>query len=245
MKNIFLLPTDKPSILYGLPGDYFATTSRPLLPISINRNLKNWNIYITSDEKIKDCWVLNTHFNEVYFCKGFYGIQPMIKKIVLTTDENLVNDNVQAIDNEFLGWFIKNPSCEYVDFIKLRKEKGYNFLGYEIIFPKEEWISPMRPFKVKEEPKQKDCCTPYGQIKRYKNCVGCDKKPKQETLEEAAERINYFVLNGRTPFNNGFKEGAKWKVKILEKDIQRIISNNDAQTATKEILNLFKICGNK
>lgn len=33
---------------------------------------------------------------------------------------------------------------------------------------------------------------------------------KQETLEEASERINYFVLNGRTPFNNGFKEGAKW-----------------------------------
>jgi hypothetical protein len=34
---------------------------------------------------------------------------------------------------------------------------------------------------------------------------------KQETLEEAGERINYFVLNGRTPFNNGFKEGAKWQ----------------------------------
>jgi hypothetical protein len=34
---------------------------------------------------------------------------------------------------------------------------------------------------------------------------------EQETLEEAAERLNYFVLNGRTPFNNGFKEGAKWQ----------------------------------
>ena len=33
----------------------------------------------------------------------------------------------------------------------------------------------------------------------------------KETLEEAAERLNYFVLNGRTPFNNGFKEGAKWQ----------------------------------
>jgi hypothetical protein len=34
---------------------------------------------------------------------------------------------------------------------------------------------------------------------------------RKETLEEAAERLNYFVLNGRTPFNNGFKEGAKWQ----------------------------------
>jgi molecular chaperone GrpE (heat shock protein) len=38
-----------------------------------------------------------------------------------------------------------------------------------------------------EEPKQESCCTPIGQIKRYKDCIGCDRKPKQETLEEAAE----------------------------------------------------------
>ncbi len=57
--------------------------------------------------------------------------------------------------------------------------------------------------------KQENCCTPTGQIKRYKDCIGCDKKPKQEmagkafyesadkvivvkrqeTLEEVAERI--------------------------------------------------------
>jgi hypothetical protein len=32
--------------------------------------------------------------------------------------------------------------------------------------------------------KQENCCTPEGQIKRYKDCIGCDKKPKHETLEE-------------------------------------------------------------
>jgi hypothetical protein len=32
-----------------------------------------------------------------------------------------------------------------------------------------------------------ECCTPKGQVKRYVDCVGCDRKPKQETLEEAAE----------------------------------------------------------
>ena len=42
---------------------------------------------------------------------------------------------------------------------------------------------------MKEEPKQENCCTPIGQIKRYVDCKGCDRKPKQETIEEVAERI--------------------------------------------------------
>ena len=32
----------------------------------------------------------------------------------------------------------------------------------------------------KEEFKQENCCTPLGQIKRYEDCYGCDRKPKQE-----------------------------------------------------------------
>jgi hypothetical protein len=34
------------------------------------------------------------------------------------------------------------------------------------------------------EPKQENCCTLVGQIKRYIDCIGCDCKPKQETLED-------------------------------------------------------------
>lgn len=35
---------------------------------------------------------------------------------------------------------------------------------------------------MKEELKQEqeNCCTPVGQIKRYVDCHGCDRKPKQE-----------------------------------------------------------------
>jgi len=29
-----------------------------------------------------------------------------------------------------------------------------------------------------------ECCTPEGQIKRYVDCIGCDKKPKQETFKK-------------------------------------------------------------
>ena len=39
--------------------------------------------------------------------------------------------------------------------------------------------------------KQENCCTPIGQIKRYKDCIGCDRKPKQEIMysEEEARAI--------------------------------------------------------
>jgi hypothetical protein len=82
------------------------------------------NIYITSDEEInnsiKPCWCVNTVKNTwnddliyyqgsmpLYHYKGF-------KKIILTTDQNLIKDGVQAIDDEFLEWFVKNPTCEFV-----------------------------------------------------------------------------------------------------------------------------------
>ena len=35
--------------------------------------------------------------------------------IILTTDQDLIADGIQSIDDEFLEWFVKNPSCEYVD----------------------------------------------------------------------------------------------------------------------------------
>ena len=109
------------------------------------------NIYITSDEEIKEGdWV-----NE--FCLGVCQ-QPIkvtkddldrcllnfkngsCKKIILTTDQDLIKDGVQPIDDEFLEWFVKNPSCEEVEVEKLLVGKDIpkiNFT-YKIIIPKEE-----------------------------------------------------------------------------------------------------------
>jgi hypothetical protein len=36
-------------------------------------------------------------------------------KIILTTNKWLIKDGVQAIDDKFLEWFVKNPSCESVE----------------------------------------------------------------------------------------------------------------------------------
>jgi len=34
-------------------------------------------------------------------------------KVILTTNDLLIKDGVQAIDDEFLEWIVKNPSCQY------------------------------------------------------------------------------------------------------------------------------------
>jgi hypothetical protein len=54
-----------------------------------------------------------------------------------------------------------------------------------------------------DEPKQENCCTPIGQIKRYVDCIGCDRKPKQnEPIDMSDEEI----MKGAKEWYN--KEGA-------------------------------------
>lgn len=55
------------------------------------------------------------------------------KKIILTTDPQLIEQGIQAIDDEFLEWFIKNPNCEEVEVYELNGK-----LFAEPIMPKLE-----------------------------------------------------------------------------------------------------------
>jgi hypothetical protein len=119
MKNIHILPTDKPSRLVGNDVNQLCYQS--------NKSYKNdrkwmhrkkFNIYITSDEEIKD--------GDWYFDENKLKVKRYFKKreaypslihrfeIILTTDQELIKEGVQAIDDEFLNWFIKNPNCESV-----------------------------------------------------------------------------------------------------------------------------------
>jgi hypothetical protein len=168
-KNIHILPTDKPSRLWKnnlLQG--ILVLNKYALPFNTAQN-----IYITSSEEIKEgCldlikyknhtlgWYLMIKNNSTVLIKydgsGLYFNTEITKifKIILTTDTKLIKDGVQAIDDEFLEWFVKNPNCE---FIKVKKECcgqcderlcEVNDLGrketkentfYKIIIPKEEW----------------------------------------------------------------------------------------------------------
>ena len=151
MKNIHILPTDKPSRLCinGKNGQH---------------------IYITSDEEIKDgdyyLYLKDNSVRQFIYKHHLKLLRLDIqKKIILTTDQDLIKDGVQVIDDEFLEWFVKNPTCEEIEVIPLRKSSGYydekeiwhwDFLAYKIIIPKEE--------------------------------------PKQETLEEAARNYRDLKL---------------------------------------------------
>ena len=113
MKNIHVLATDKPSRLYlGNNGNFVFGMMQTLIQ-SRNDDFTNQNIYITSDEEIKvGDWFISLYSNSIQkelkldctLNKDAY------KKIILTTDQDLIKDGVQAIDDEFLEWFVKNPS---------------------------------------------------------------------------------------------------------------------------------------
>jgi len=147
MKNVHLLLSDKPSRLHEF-GDIWFSHKEP------TECFRNYNICITSDEEIKEGdkgWLLEnngiTKNISQYDCtKGLGGIYPTDKKIILTTDQDLINDGVQAIDDEFLEWFVENPSCEFVPFItstildKSLYKTNIGFEGWRKENPKQETL---------------------------------------------------------------------------------------------------------
>ena len=189
MKNIHILPTDKESRLWT--NNLKRRLVLDEFPFHHPTNIAK-NIYITSDEEIKEgdwCYdkVLNLIFQTDNHTDFKYANQTdNVLKIILTTDQDLIKDGVQPIDDEFLEWFVKNPSCEWVEVkekqhFEADKSKRINplngvYYSYKIIIPQEE--------------------------------------PKQETLEEAAERYahNYFNMhetNNYKALKQGYEAGAK------------------------------------
>jgi hypothetical protein len=123
MKNIHVLPTDKSSRLYIDIDDNKLKITQPLS----GECMMNQNIYITSDIEIKEgdyrySGVQNnielvTEFS-LKVNKEYWKINPhLYKKIILTTDIDLIKDGVQAIDDTFLEWFVKNAICEFVKIV--------------------------------------------------------------------------------------------------------------------------------
>jgi hypothetical protein len=163
----------------------------------------NQHIYITSDEQIKEGdYVIEDIGGTVYGPVDRESIVENPKKIILTTDPSLAPD-VQKIDDTFLEWFVKNPSCESVETYslgvrnQLTGESGH--YKYEIIIPQ-------------EEPKQ-----------RAKNTMALKGAldVKEETLEDTAKKFTenlYYKVGDADEFNgeplavyDAFIAGAKWQ----------------------------------
>jgi hypothetical protein len=191
MKNIHILTTGQPSrLLRGIEGiRLFENEVSP-----DNEWCVNVNIHITNDEEIKDG---DKRINN--YQRKPKGEEIPSKKIILTTDQDLIKDGVQAIDNDFLEWFVKNPSCEEVE-VKMNEGRYVDYGGnvhitnaYKIIIPKEE-------------------------TKKMKVMIVGSGLPKQETLEEAAKKyFNYNIFGDCiTDFEKeislrSYIAGAKWQ----------------------------------
>jgi len=250
MKNIHILPTNKDSNLFigDLSGQLHFN-------YSIEKgSSQNQHIYITSDEEeikkgnwyleekskfnpkklISEAWGDGQHF-KTFNQKGF-------RKIILTTDTDLIADGVQAIEDSFLEWFVKNPSCEEVE-VKKGKMK-LNDDGEEYGFPDMSLYKIIIP---KEEPKTILERLPFPELVKefaeyYKN-VPLVEEPKQETLEEAAERLYPFAFGGignaENDKKNHFIKGAKWQQEQFKNEstadyIDRHIVEALVETAKKE-----------
>jgi hypothetical protein len=152
MKNIHILPTTKLSRIH-----YYNCFD----PLGLSKEYLQWksgrHIYITSDVEIKEGdYVYFPISNEVLKIGNdpFESSLEIVKdnkdckKIILTTDPKLIADGVQVIDDEFLEWVVKNPSCESVnvDLIPVNEfdseiivtDYGFDRFIYKIVIPKEE-----------------------------------------------------------------------------------------------------------
>jgi hypothetical protein len=131
-KNIHILSTDKPSRLH------LGNSGLVLCDFNFGKNTINGqNIYITNDEKIEGGdWYIHKQINYLRVSNST-AIPMDAKKIILTNEQRLIDDGVQAIDDEFLKWFVKNPSCEWVK-IESWQTKGEWELDYKIIIPQEK-----------------------------------------------------------------------------------------------------------
>ena len=136
MKHVHVLPTDKPSRLFK---DDFGNF---IYSINIDQEQNHFepqHLFIISDEEIKEGdWIFNEEREpSVLQCIGQGSLRGW-NKIILTTDSDLIKDGVQPIDDEFLEWFVNNPSCEEVDVKPMLSNNGRVFYGYKIIIPQEE-----------------------------------------------------------------------------------------------------------
>ena len=144
MKNIHILPTTQKSRLA-------TKDSNGKLEISDKNTffVNGWgftpqNIYITSAQEIKvGDWYYLPRTNSVHKCiedptELNLEIRLGVAKIIITTDQSLIVNGIQAIDDEFLEWFIKNPSCEEILVTNLYGDFNPIEYFYEIITPKKE-----------------------------------------------------------------------------------------------------------
>jgi hypothetical protein len=246
MKNIHVLPTEKPSRFHTWINDKGLRVTlyeQPQLDIKSAKN-----IYITSDEEIKEGdWCIGVAGTLIRVSKKALDsikelrVKPNWKKVILTTDQDLIKDGVQAIDDEFLEWFVKNPSCVEVEVKPLLSNNGRAFFGYKIIIPEEEpkeegYICPQTKLQCRDE-----CCVSAEDchIEAGFGIISDCEPPKQETLENLKNQLKKVIKEHPICVN----EDTYWRgVKIgLETAIEvvKLQKQDKKMYSEEEVNNMF------
>lgn len=232
MKNIHILPTDKPSRLH----DYNYTDL-----LGLSKEYLQWrqgmHIYITSNEIIKERdYVLSDTSIGALYLDGVVNTVEMLaenqwKKVILTTDQDLIKNGVQAVDDDFLKWFISNPSCEEVEVKSEILWLNKRFGGTWQPFPDEEAIKKKKNYKI---------ITPKKVVKHEARVLS-----KEEVMSERSSAYEFIDFDNQEPlieaFNIHYKTinytedslykeavkrdfiaGAKWQ---LKQDIKKFSSS--------------------
>jgi hypothetical protein len=227
MKNIHILATDKPSkLIYNDANDLCYQSKKSAKNDRKWMYRKKFHIYITSDDEIKKGdWYFNSERNKIIKVghHGHYAI--FSKKVILTTDPDLIADGIQAIDDEFLEWFVDNSSCEFVELRTSQEFLGDDYrhggqptLVYKIIIPQEE----------PEQETLEEAAVNYGW--RVKTNTFSDPVKANDLANSAKE---------------DFIEGAKWQAEqipyIIEQYLETaFISKEQGYMNPKEWFEQFK-----
>jgi hypothetical protein len=249
MKNIHLIPTSQPSRLYKT-GNFLLLDSKAMP----NNTLETMNqhIYITSDLEVKEgdlkVGEYYLYFNKIRQFKEIDNLNRAwkdYKKIILTTDQDLIANGVQSIDDEFLEWFVNNPNCEWVEVIYdkdafpygVETAKGYGW--YKLPIPQEEpkidsifneanvrfseTLDKLSDNSLKQETTfEEDEIIDISDHDGIGNAVdNLNNEPPQETLEEAAKKQWGNIHRAGVL---GFIEGGNWQA-------ERMYSEEDMRTA--------------
>lgn len=252
MKNIHFIQTETSLAKLQLDRDYGTLTILDKPCIINGQDFVGANLYITSNEEIQiDEWCFEIYNrestavaprfidenNNTWWLRqinmNVSADDANCKKIILTTDPILIKDDVQALDDEFLNWFIKNQKREIpIITTTVNNESRYTTnIGFE------SWR--------KEEPQQV-CENCKIEISKYGCACFPQAHPKQETLEEAAHKmlVDYGIKSmgqsiGVLTVKKLMVDMTKWqqeqdKNKFSEEDVKEAFYMGEKHVATEK-----------
>lgn len=184
--NIHLLTTKKPTKLHNKNGSLYGKYTKLYIKEFQGNEYNSFHMYITSDDDIKERdWVYCNIDNTVDMANDRTNYhRDKFKKIILTTDPDLIKNGIQAIDDKFLEWFVKNPTCDEVEILRCSIEGLYTL-------------------SLKEKFKQETLEKAAERLRKYKYGIFISK--------DADVKGQLVIDTANAAFLSGMIEGAKWQ----------------------------------